>query len=769
MGNIQRGLITRDDIAWWDGITRTSSRVDATGGTVTGLNLGDAVDILQVFGDGSDRIKATIDAAISRGGSTNLTLLFSPGTWTIDDDLTIASNFSCYIFAGAVFNVSAGKTLTFSGPVLRESDTWTSGSGTVTHSSDRLGVELTASLIDAAIDATPTALSIYPIITAESDVPLTTDDIDESYIYDDPRRYGAAMDGATNDTAAFDKQVSVGVQTIKLYGTYAVADLDIGDSSIDGQNIGKFVAYTGATDVLVVPNQTGDSWHYRYIKDLEIDATGDSIRTVNGITIDRAGAGGAAGIVIDTCYIRFANIGIYKPTGSIGDHVLSTTVKSCNYGYFAVDSPSPLQHTGANLIRGGEWSGHRKAAIYISNDTLTAGGSILDGPIIESNVGFGLYIDGYNFGYTPLELRTVWFENNNTGSTTVDLGFGNGAETVRDILFRDADHVLITGNFVPADGFEFINSMATMDGCTFNPESVVVRDSTSVVRVINANIAGIDGSSNVIIESITTQRVESGNLGAGMKAQIVPRDNIVYSLPSTGVGVFSETFAHSDVTIRRAGTRTLSSVKGNGLYRWHNSYTLNNETEDYTALIPLVLNKYYVYTVSIMVASGEVNKLDFSNNDFDLLKNLDSPLRDNVTDGEWATLGGVVKYTDTEGSGNVRLRFLRTVSTSTVMNLGPIQVVQFDTLAEAIDYFNSRSFWQGTFYEYNGVKTLSGGTSAVDFTDEGFVDQLDTAYGIDLTGDSSTTPFWSSRLQTGFTINGGTTDVVNWRVYRRDL
>ncbi len=607
------------------------------------------------------------------------------------------------------------------------------------------------------------------VTSAETSAGVTPTDL--RYDLDDPRRYGAAMDGVTNDTAAFDKLISVGRQTIKLYGTYAVADLDIGDSSIDGQNIGKFVAFTGATDVLVVPNQTSDSWHYRRIKDLEIDATGDSIRTVNGITIDRAGAGGAAGIIIDGCYIRFANIGIYKPTGGIGDLITQTTVKSCNYGYFAQDSASPIQHVGANRIQGGEWSGHKKAAMYFE-DTETTGGTIIEGPIVENNVGWCLYVDGFNLSYNALELRSFWPENNNTGSAGINLGFGNGSETPRDLLMRDVDHAIISGSFISSIGYEFINSMVTMNGMTFDPTSVVVRDSSSVVRVINANIAGIDGSSNVIIESITQQRVVSGDSGAGMKAQVVPRTNIAYSLPGTGLGVYSETNAHSDVDLAagtRAGTRTLSSGKGNGLYKWHNNYTFADEDEEYGELIALTLNKYYVYTVSCMVASGEINEIDFKNGDFTLIQNLDSPLRDNVTDGEWATIGGVVKYTDTAGSGNVRLRIQRTVSTATVFNLGPVQVVQFDTLAEAIDYFNSRSFWQGTFHEYSGVKTLSGGTSAVDFTDEGFVDQLDTAFGIELTGDSSTTAYWSSRLTTGFTINGGTTDVVNWRVYRRDL
>jgi len=97
MANIQRDLITRSDAAWYDGVTRTASRKDATGGTVTGLNFGDTVDVLQVFGDGTSRTLATVGNAVTRLGGANATLKFSTGTWTITDDLTIPSNVTCYI------------------------------------------------------------------------------------------------------------------------------------------------------------------------------------------------------------------------------------------------------------------------------------------------------------------------------------------------------------------------------------------------------------------------------------------------------------------------------------------------------------------------------------------------------------------------------------------------------------------------------------------------------------------------------------------------
>lgn len=137
MTTVVKGKILEEDIHHWDGVTRTASRRDGTGGTVTGNALGHEVDVLEVYGSGTSYTWQTVNDCITRIGSAAATLIFKPGTWTIDQNLTIGSNFVCRIPAGCVFNVSSGKTLTFSGPVIRDYATWTSGSGTVTESGTR--------------------------------------------------------------------------------------------------------------------------------------------------------------------------------------------------------------------------------------------------------------------------------------------------------------------------------------------------------------------------------------------------------------------------------------------------------------------------------------------------------------------------------------------------------------------------------------------------------------------------------------------------------
>ena len=196
MAVVERGQVIRDDVAWYDGVTRTASRKDATGGTVTGLNFGDEVDVLQVFGSGTNRTVSTINDAVTRLGGANATLRFSTGTWTIDSDLTIPSNCTSHIPAGCVFNVSAGKTLTFSGKVLREHTTFTSGSGTVTG------------------DGSGLANAFYDTVQDETDASVTPKDF--TFSAGHLKRYGATLDGTADDGTAVTDWINVGLQGTPL-------------------------------------------------------------------------------------------------------------------------------------------------------------------------------------------------------------------------------------------------------------------------------------------------------------------------------------------------------------------------------------------------------------------------------------------------------------------------------------------------------------------------------------------------------------------------
>ncbi|KKL18512.1 hypothetical protein LCGC14_2474780 [marine sediment metagenome] len=250
-----------------------------------------------------------------------------------------------------------------------------------------------------------------------------------------------------------------------------------------------------------------------------------------------------------------------------------------------------------------------------------------------------------------------------------------------------------------------------------------------------------------------------------MMARIPARNHIVKSLPGTGVGVFGNSMSNDGVAfVGKTGTRTAG---GPGLYPYYNKFTGLAASTAYTsALFALVQGDWYVYTVSIKKSAFDLDDVKWQNGTVFLATGGGNILDNNVADDTWVTIGGVCEFDGT--SGNARFAFKTDSGSVPDVSLKMLQVVQFDTQGEATDYFNSRAFYDSESYEYSGLATLSGGTLAIVFATEGFQDQPDTNYGIQLTAHGSTHAYVSAQPVTGFTITGGTTDTVEWMVYRRD-
>lgn len=161
-GATTRRRIIRADLANWDGRNATVTSPDASGGTISGLPVGNEVDILSVYSSDNSRTAGTINAALSRLGSTVCTIVFAPGTWTIDVDVTIPSNIVSHVPAGVIFDIASGKTLTFNGPIQVDYLTqWTSGAGTVSVAGGILGGHPRTSA-EIAAGVTPTDYSYEP-------------------------------------------------------------------------------------------------------------------------------------------------------------------------------------------------------------------------------------------------------------------------------------------------------------------------------------------------------------------------------------------------------------------------------------------------------------------------------------------------------------------------------------------------------------------------------------------------------------------------------
>ncbi len=116
---LYKGNLAPSDFKMWDGSSATTfSRDTDTGGAETLNRMSwSGIDILEVFGDKTNRNLATINSALERIGSSNsVAVWLSPGSWSITDDVTITSNINLIVPPGASLSITAGKTITINGP-----------------------------------------------------------------------------------------------------------------------------------------------------------------------------------------------------------------------------------------------------------------------------------------------------------------------------------------------------------------------------------------------------------------------------------------------------------------------------------------------------------------------------------------------------------------------------------------------------------------------------------------------------------------------------
>jgi len=118
MAVLTKDKIAVEDFKLWDGTsTKTFERKTITGGVEDLTRVGwVGVDVLTLYGDGTDRNDATITKALTGAGNSYCTFYLSPGEWLISNDIVFPSNISVKTPYGATFSIDTGKTLTFYSP-----------------------------------------------------------------------------------------------------------------------------------------------------------------------------------------------------------------------------------------------------------------------------------------------------------------------------------------------------------------------------------------------------------------------------------------------------------------------------------------------------------------------------------------------------------------------------------------------------------------------------------------------------------------------------
>lgn len=503
---------------------------------------------------------------------------------------------------------------------------------------------------------------------------------------------GGTGDGETEDTAAFTALQAAGAHWLVPAGTYLA---DIVHSAqyalIQGAGCDSTILKAFTADGYAFSERFAGSGFRRHVTLNDLCLEGDSLLRGGLVFGDpdaySAGAELFGRSELNRIQFRNCKIGIYKPYGNIGNVYNNCTWRGTqDFCYYALGGAAgewgvgtgPMQTS--DIFNGGHMGEAALAAVYI-DDGPTAGQTILDGIIIEGCAGFGIFVYNYpNTGAGPFTLRDVWLEANATAESVT---INETSYTPRDLYFRNAEHVVIERTKM-SGSMELVNSNVVMRGCQYNQDTIVADDDSSLIH------EDIYSSQCNIAAGIVNSYAGVGDQfgGAGNIFTIPPRCGIVYgynavwSEPYNGAGDWRFTgTALVDATQVSDGI-IYSTCAELGI---PTGYTLiSNDGE-----LSFTEDKWYVYSIDVKQV-GDTAPTSFSAAGTATL--FPDAVNRLVAD-KWVTIGGIGKA---NASSSASLPRIANTSGSTVtLRFSAAQVVEFDTAAEAIAFFNARLYQEG--------------------------------------------------------------------------
>ena len=462
-------------------------------------------------------------------------------------------------------------------------------------------------------------------------------------------------------------------------GTYSIADVQLSGTGLRGRGLASILQASGTTSVLRLGYVNSPSqWAKKRISDLAI--SGNS-KASDGVTFSAASSPQLSGRwVLDGLNISGCKKAINKTTGNIGNALIDSNISGNDYGYFAVGQNSPLMHAGADSIQRVHFEYNAKAAIYIDSNQLGTGGTAIRDTIIENNAGFGIFVKNWRAAFTPLTLDNVWFEVNATAGTVNVEGVDY---TPKDVYLENAAHVVIKNSVIPK--MQLVGSNVAISDSNLTADTTTWDiDSGSTVIVERASLDG--GLHPVCINSIVRTNRALGNFAARFYAP--QRREKTWDTSNV---ITAESYAGA-ATYNFTGTAVVQAAKvADGLvFDSCAELVVPASHTELGTLFSVTSGKWYVMTLDIKHMSGLLSDLTFNVVNSGTFV---AGLRPLLKTGKWVTLAAIGQAS---ASFNARLSFANGATGSQTLRLSAYQVVEFDTAAEAVDYYNAGLLKVGT-------------------------------------------------------------------------
>ncbi|HTN45194.1 MAG TPA: hypothetical protein VL098_02520 [Flavipsychrobacter sp.] len=394
---------------------------------------------------------------------------------------------------------------------------------------------------------------------------------------------------------------------------------------------------------------------------------------------------------------------IYKSAGNIGNTYSNCLLEYNDFGYFATDNE--YMHAGCDRFLGGHIEHNDLAGICVINKKDEYGQLIVDGTIIESNAGFGIFVKSPNTGTERMlkvvvDLRDVWTESNGNAQ---DIEIDNITYPVAyDYYFEQIRSVAISGSFL-RNKLKAVSSSILLTNCMagdvvdIDNESSIVADAlryqTSPSENLFVNSISYDGLADIkgyvhVRSSVWGPlRVvtQTGNNNILISQQYsgdsVTFDN-VYNINATPADIF---LVNGGILNARCTKISLPTGYSSGLYADNtNVAALDDDTA-----------KYYVWSIHSYCCGNVPQNVTGS------IGTLPTATTTNIQLGQiilksdqWVCSYGVKKLIgDSLNPPVIALSF--DLTTGANILFADFQVIKFDSYYDAQSFLNSRAFAEG--------------------------------------------------------------------------
>lgn len=454
---------------------------------------------------------------------------------------------------------------------------------------------------------------------------------------------------------------------------YYAADVQLNGQSIVGVGYdSKLKAAAGANTVLKLGGTISTShWRRKFLRDIQID--GNS-RASNGVTYTQSSDAAFAGRW-DLLNVAFKDCSkaIEKTAGNIGNSNRNLYVASCDFGFYAKSSASPLMHAGCETFSDSHFELCEKAAFYLDSPAVGTGGFALRDVIAEGNPGFAVFVKNYGTAYTPLILDNFWTESNATAAN-VEI---DGIEyEPADVRLENVPAAKINGCNISK--YQLISTKALLDSCFFDSQTKLSVDADSVINIVNAQVD--DGSHPYVFNSLISSRRPLGSQAASFQSPARQQLGIVRTSRVTAV-----TFTEAVTT---TGTSSISTsvAPGGNTFENYGELLIPAGNTLLFGLVDLRVGYWYVMTIDVR---GGVNAKDVDIQWINYTSGAGDIHKAVSNYSQWNTLSVVGLCVS---AGNVALRMLNAGAESAMLHLGAYQVHEFGTEQQAIDFYNSGLF-----------------------------------------------------------------------------